>query len=274
MRCSRPARVADVPGRQPSRAVAAVLLCCSLLPGGGPPVSTAAPIQVVRSATLPPGQSLPDDGECARRVRPPESEIRPQNAVFNQTMGRRKSLAEPLLKRVSGEFTGTTDQIMQWASCKWGIDTDVVRAQAAQESSWFMTSIGDFTDDQRWCVPGRSPGGDGRPGCPESVGIMGVKYRYHAAAFPEAEQSTAYNLDYTLAVWRNCFEGEEHWLSDHPPHSGYRPGDLWGCIGRWYSGDWLSAAAAGYINRVQAATDEKVWASQWFGVLSTPASAG
>jgi hypothetical protein len=29
-----------------------------------------------------------------------------------------------------GDDEGTTDEIIQWAACKWGIDTDVVRAQA------------------------------------------------------------------------------------------------------------------------------------------------
>ena len=29
--------------------------------------------------------------------------------------------------RVTGNFTGTTDMILQWAACKWGIDEDIVR---------------------------------------------------------------------------------------------------------------------------------------------------
>ena len=37
---------------------------------------------------------------------------------------------------VSGNFYGTTDMILRWAACKWGIDEDVVRAEAVEESSW------------------------------------------------------------------------------------------------------------------------------------------
>jgi autotransporter family porin len=175
---------------------------------------------------------------------------------------------------LTGNFTGTTDEIIQWAACKWGIDTDVVRAQAAQESSWFMSAIGDFTSNGQWCAPGHVLGGDGRPGCPETVGIMGVKYRYHSVAYPEAAQSTAYNFDYALSVWRECFEGQEAWLADNPPRSGYRAGDMWGCLGRWFAGDWRSGEARGYIHRVQANLRSRPWESAWFRDLTAPASAG
>ncbi len=234
----------------------------------------AGPVLSVGNPTLPPGESLPSDEVCAGRVAPSGPEIRPDNALFNATRGHQKQIPGTFLSRVSGNFSGTTDEIIQWAACKWGIDTDVVRAQAAQESSWFMTAAGDFTDDSRWCAPGHVAGGDGNPGCAESVGMMGVKFRYHGVAFPEAGESTAYNLDYTYAVWRTCFEGQETWLADHPPGSGYRAGDLWGCLGRWYAGDWRSAEASGYIGRVQAAYRTRTWESDWFAELHSPASAG
>jgi autotransporter family porin len=253
----------------------AALLLVSLAAGGcSRPVSTAQPPPGPISVTLPPGQSLPSDAECAAQVVPSGEETRTANARYNQSRGWNKTFPGRFLSRVSGDFTGTTDEIIQWASCKWGIDTDVVRAQAAQESSWFMSSIGDFTDQTSWCAPGHVPGADGRPGCPESVGMMGVKYRYHSEAFPEAQQSTAYNVDYTLAVWRSCFEGEEAWLSNQPPRSGYRAGDLWGCVGRWYAGDWRSANANGYISRVQTAMTSQVWTTEWFAALRSPASSG
>jgi len=248
--------------------VAALLLVGVVgLPGSFQPVATADPFPIVRNVTLPPGERLPDDAQCVWRVLPAEPEIRPTNAVFNYTRGQQPAPPGALLHRVTGNFTGTTDEIIQWASCKWGIDTEVVRAQAAQESSWFMTSVGDFTSDESRCAPGHPPGADGRPGCPESIGIMSVKYHYHSAAFPWAGWSTAYNLDYALGVWRTCFEGEESWIADHPPESGYGRGDLWGCVGRWYSGDWRSAEALEYIGKVQAYMDGRVWAEAWFAEL-------
>lgn len=261
--------------RTASRMAAVALVLVAVLSGcPGPSVSHSQPISLPRTGTLAPGSALPNDAECTRRVVRSGPEVRTANTVYNQTRGSRKPLAGKYLSRLSGDFTGTTDEIIQWAACKWGIDTNVVRAQAAQESSWFMTSLGDFTSDERWCAPGHTLGGDGRPGCPESVGIMGVKYQYHGVAFPDAAESTAYNLDYTLAVVRSCFDGQESWLADNPPNSGYRAGDLWGCLGRWYEGDWRSASADGYIGRVQAAMNSEVWKSDWFAELSTPASAG
>ena len=113
----------------------------------------AGPVLSVGNPTLPPGESLPSDEVCAGRVAPSGPEIRPDNALFNATRGHQKQIPGTFLSRVSGNFSGTTDEIIQWAACKWGIDTDVVRAQAAQESSWCMTAAGDFTDDSRWCAP-------------------------------------------------------------------------------------------------------------------------
>src|SRR4051794_36642258 len=44
---------------------------------------------------------------------------------------------------VTGAFSGTTDEILQWVAHKWGIPEDVVRAVAVNESSWKMSQLGD-----------------------------------------------------------------------------------------------------------------------------------
>src|SRR5262249_48209724 len=33
--------------------------------------------------------------------------------------------------------------------------------------------------------------------------------------------------------------------------NGYGPGDLWGCVGHWYSGDWYDSGAQNYIAETQ-----------------------
>lgn len=43
-----------------------------------------------------------------------------------------------LLRRVDGRFTGTTDDILQWAACKWGLPDNLLRADAVVESTWFQ----------------------------------------------------------------------------------------------------------------------------------------
>ena len=45
--------------------------------------------------------------------------------------------------RVTGNFTGTTDEIIQWVACKWGVDEDAVRAQIIKESYWYQSNVGD-----------------------------------------------------------------------------------------------------------------------------------
>ena len=62
------------------------------------------------------------------------------NATYNATRGNQTlpnnflsgdPRVNTLTARVTGNFSGSTDEILQWAACKWGVDEDMVRAQAA-----------------------------------------------------------------------------------------------------------------------------------------------
>lgn len=198
----------------------------------------------------------------------PAAEIHPGNAAYNATSGNHRLPAEffdlgsndrrantDIAARVSGAYTGTTHEIVQWTACKWGIDERIVRAQTYAESSWRQTNRGDFGTDRDRCPPGQGPGVDGRPGeCPESWGIMQVRYPYYRGAFPAAISSTSFNADAAYAVWRACYEGYEYWLADFAePGYRYGPGDEWGCLGRWYSGTWYNEDAQRYIDCIQEA---------------------
>ena len=219
-----------------------------------PPV---APLPTAHFSTLPVGAALPSDADCAARVRK-TAEIRPQNAPFNV---RASGPAQGgFYARVTGNFAGTTDEISQWASCKWGIDEDIVRAQAAKESGWFQQGRGDWTADSTRCVPGHGLGIDGRAGqCPESIGMMQTRYPYLQAAFPMATNSTAYNLDEALAARRSCFEGNETWLNQFPRGQNYAAGDLWGCVGMWFAGRWHTTDADTYTATVQDYLNSRIW---------------
>ena len=119
----------------------------------------------------------PDDARTAPRTRPttPRGGTNPNNEF----------------PRVTGNFTGTTDEILQWAACKWGIDEDLVRAQIALESWWTMTNVGDNG---------------------ESFGLGQVRVPYHGSAFEDdnAKKSSAYNVDYTYQIWRRLLRGQAH----------------------------------------------------------------
>jgi len=228
--------------------------------GGG----SAAPS---RFATLPPGSALPSSGQCAAWVNavaaPPE--VKGVNAVPNATRGQAVAGATGRATRVDGNFTGTTEQILRWAACKWGIDEDMVKAQAVIESWWRMDTKGDRGTDPTRCAPGHGIGVDGFPGeCPESWGLLQVRYPYNQAAFPYAITSSAFNADWAYSSWRACFEGDLTWLNTVERGSDYAAGDAWGCFGTWFSGRWYTQGAKDYIARVQGTLAERTWTTANF----------
>ncbi len=220
------------------------------------PPSTTPPTPPAgsRFATLPVGAALPSGAQCAARVRP-TGEIRADNRTANQTRGRSSNGRYP---RADGNFTGTTDEILQWVACKWGIDEDLVRAQAAKESWWNQDAGGDLTSTQSSCHPSlRTSSGP----CPESIGLLQVRFLYHSEAFANSDaiNSTAYNADYAYAVWRSCFEGEQTWLNTVERGATYGAGDVKGCMGVWFAGRWYTQPAKDYIAAVEDYVRQRVW---------------
>lgn len=221
--------------------------------------------------TLMPSAALPSGAQCAVWVRAnPLLENKGMNVKFNQTMGHPvaglfpaaddpKANAE-LGSRIDGQFTGTTGQVLRWAACKWGIDEDVVAAQAAVESWWRQTTFGDWDTDAAACPPGHEPGRDGMAGqCPQSYGILQNRYPYERTSWPGIADSTAMNADTAYAIWRACFDGYERWLNDVERVGQYAAGDLWGCVGRWFAGRWHTQTAEAYISKVRDYLARRVW---------------
>jgi autotransporter family porin len=240
------------------------------------PTATQTPASSKKFTLLPPGSALPSDAACASTVRA-RPENKGSNATYNATKGNQgigstffPTSDDPkansyIAPRVTGNFTGTTDEILQWTACKWGFDEDVVRAQAAVESWWHQNTKGDWTTDASRCAPGHGLGVDGTAGqCPESFGILQNRYPYEQAAWPGIYNSTAFNADVAYAIMRACYEGYEKWLNDVDRGSQYAAGDMWGCVGRWYAGRWHTTAAEGYITKVQGYLNQRIWESSSF----------
>lgn len=227
-------------------------------------------------ATLAPGTPLPPASQCAAWVRSrPLRENKRVNATFNQVTGHAVGDFFPasddaqanqvIAPRIDGQFTGTTAQILRWAACKWGVDEDVVAAQAALESWWRQTNLGDWGTDSSACPPGHGLGVDGVSGkCPESYGILQNRYPYERPSWPGIQTSTAMNVDTAYGIWRACFEGYELWLNDVDRGAEYGAGDIWGCVGRWYAGRWHTGAANGYVVKVQDYLSRRIWLSGAF----------
>jgi len=262
-------------GRGPSRArfgAVVALVAVALVAACAPP-KAAAPKPPVKTggaahfSTLPPRSALPSDATCAGRVRA-AAENRPGNNTYNHTVGHATAPQPPYYNyagRVTGNFTGTTDQLIQWVACKWGVDEDIVRAQVALESWWHQTATGDYTSDASLCAPGHPIGADGHAGqCPESIGLMQVRTQYFRPMINDAVRSSAYNLDAGYATWRSCYEGVETWLNTTDRGRQYAAGDAWGCVGRWFAGRWYTADATGYIGRVQDYLNRRIWTTPDF----------
>ena len=203
-----------------------------------------------RAESRPVGSPVLSDSEAAARVRRSSWEPRPENATANRTVPTAAEISwfralrpEPFMNRVTGNFTGTTDEIIQWAAHKWGIDEDVVRSVATAESWWRMSAVGDNG---------------------ESHGLMQVRFKYHPGTEPAA-RSTAFNVDYWGAVQRYYYEGHGTWLNTAGGNGAtYAAGDFWGSIGTWYSGRWRDAGALGYIDKIAQDTADKPWEQAGF----------
>lgn len=263
-----------------SSATASVTGTATSSPTAQPSATANAPeaLPANSSATLPPGAALPSEATCAARVHRSSWEPRPANRAANSRVPTAAQIAglkpwgsamgmdpraDALRKQMKGNFTGTTDEILQWAACKWGFDPDVLRADAVVESYWQQSQRGDYTSNQQYCPPGSWDGA----GCFQSYGLFQIKWYFFKDAFPMAQTTTAFSAEYAYGILRACYEGWSTYLKQGTPLPGYpsyRAGDLWGCLGRWYSGWWYTQDALQYIAKVKTTLANKTWKSPNF----------
>jgi Bacterial lectin len=242
-----------------------------------PPVVTSTATDVPPASAgyfslLPPGSALPTDTQCAARVHLSSWEPRPDNTTANHTTPPsppdlatfsqwNSTWNNTYRTRIDGNYTGTTDEIAQWAACKWGWPDNLVRAQMIQESNWRQSNQGD--PEPR--TNGHCVYDDTTNPCPTSFSIIQVKWYFHPAvassaspqsSYPWIKTSTAYALDLELAEMRGCYDGMSNYL-------GNTKGDLWGCIQSWYSGTWTPNGST-YANNVATIQNTKPWLT-WKG---------
>ncbi|WP_343965943.1 hypothetical protein [Kribbella koreensis] len=262
--------------------------------------------------TMPAGSfaQLPTEAECAERVHRSEWEPRPGNSKPNQTMPAVEQVHTSLavrpratpaeaydtrwdslgLARVTGHHTGTTDENIQWAACKWGLADNLVRAVAVTESTWYQKDLypsgacvekrgcGDLfpkptAASGEYCNEIKLAGYDyqrdyGQNLCPKTFSIIGVMSWQDPAwgqmagnqngTFPFNRDSTAFALDYYGAYIRGCLEGWAWWLTgkDNPVDPAKR---LDGCVGAWFAGAWHTKPADDYTALVFKTMEERPW---------------
>jgi hypothetical protein len=245
--------------------------------GGQPTAATPKP----PGPTPPPGTNyfatepahatyLPrSDSYCASAVIPNSSEPRPDNDQANHTV-----LSPPhnwstenywtkwrdKRDQVTGNFTGTTTEIIQWAACKWGIDEDTIRAAAVVESYWHMSTVGDVC----------GPPGEG------SYGLLQIKNEDCSGTiihggYPHTSQSTALNVDWYGAHVRACYDGDFYdggnWLYNGQTVDQIAAQNgwdyvFWTCIGAHFSGNWSPGQA--YELRVRQTLADRTWEKSGF----------
>jgi hypothetical protein len=219
------------------------------------------------------------DAEAAARVRR-VAETRPENVRANQyvpspgelrlfraakdSRGRPALFDNPHLAHVTGHFSGTTDEIIQWAAHKWGIPEDWLRAQYAVESSWRQDAAGDLrtqSSSARARYPGFSCPTEAR--CYESLGIAQVKWRpdgsQGAGSEPLRWKSTAFNVDYQAATVRFYYDDPKGRRSAWGDSS-YRAQRGWLALGGWFQPfPWNNPAQKAYIRKVRATLTDRAW---------------
>lgn len=245
--------------RVPSRQLRA-LVCTATLAAAGAVAATFDGEQVAaqqsatttsdraaaaKAATRPPRTRPRRDVVAAQLVNDTAWEPRPRNRGYNANtpsrdairyFRRHSGLPRRYERRITGNYRGTTDEIIQWAAHKWGFAPDVLRAVAVIESWWRQRAIGD----------------QGR-----SFGLMQLK-RPHHCCFPTSRRSTAFNVDYYAAWLRWVYDGRARWLNQMERGGRYRGGELWRSVGAWYSGRWRKGNGE-YVERVKRIVRRRVW---------------
>ncbi|ORA26990.1 hypothetical protein BST13_31090 [Mycobacterium aquaticum] len=216
------------------------------------------------------------DGDCTASVASTTSEPRPDNNTANHTPGPADVAWGPWqsgeywenananFEKVTGDFTGVTTQIFQWAACKWGIDEDTIRAVAVKESKWHQSAQSDLAN-----------------GCYHSFGVMQIRDSPNEVCpinhsgwggMPDTMLSTALNADVYAANMRSCYDGDYYdggpWLyggktiSQIADEHGWDYA-FWGCIGS-STGGWYTADAQAYIDDVKANRADQPWTKAGF----------
>jgi hypothetical protein len=184
---------------------------------------------------------------------PPYRELKPENTQANQTPGRPMDPAKfrgppawrPYYERIRGDFTGTTERILEWAARKWGFDElgypDLAKAMAHQETNWRQSASGDYEE-----------GNSEFPGPAfQSYGITQVKRTAWPGSYPNSAESTAFSADYTMAVIRSHYDGAQHLGAG-------TKGNLRNAVAAWFSGKPYDGDSA-YAKKVFGYNQSKPW---------------
>ncbi len=279
---STPTPTVPTPTAQPSGGPTPVMHFNTLPPHAIPPAPTYC-VQQVNAKPIP--EAVPGNGQFnSVNAIPSTSSLVAFHANPAPFKGDKQGIPGDYVN-ADGAFAASTDMLIRWAACKWGIDEDTIRAQAETESGgWHANAPGDKKTSQSLCVQPAYPqlkiwnttvqliNGQGVPCancCYQSWGLTQNKLYYEPTAWPMAANSTAFTLDLTYATERSCMNGNfaTYFASaQQQPNtyaadiaSGNVQRILWGCVGQHFSGGWYDPGAQTYIAEVRTHLLNRDW---------------
>jgi len=180
--------------------------------------------------TVPQNQQPHSPGSPTDGIATPVNQTKPnstQLAYYASDGYRSSEMDAPYtwMKLVDGQYTGTTEMIIRWAACKWGVDEDMIRAQATVEhDTWIQWNAG---GDERLSISQCQAGNDSDHNstnlwgylipnaCYQSWSIWQTKVVYASPAtgawttWPAINESTAFAADYRYGSQRSCMNGAQ-----------------------------------------------------------------
>jgi len=184
----------------------------------------------INQETVPQNQQPHPPGSSATGITSPVNQTKPnasQLAYYGSDGYRSSEMDAPYrwMKLVDGQYTGTTEMIIRWAACKWGMDEDMIRAQAtAEHGTWIQWNAGgDERKSMNQCQAGNNPDHNSTNlweylisnACYQSWSIWQTKVVYSSpnvgawTTWPAINESTAFAVDYRYASQRSCMNGDQ-----------------------------------------------------------------
>jgi len=185
---------------------------------------------LINQETIPQNQQTHPPGSPATGITSPVNQTKPNGSqlTYYASDGYRSTemdLPYTWMKLVDGQYTGTTEMIIRWAACKWGMDEDMIRAQAtAEHDTWIQWNAGgDERKSINQCQAGNNPDHNSTNlwgylisnACYQSWSIWQTKVVYSSpnigawTTWPAINESTAFAADYRYASQRSCMNGDQ-----------------------------------------------------------------
>jgi hypothetical protein len=209
---------------------------------------------------------------------PSDSQLAAMRVADQTAAGWSPSTVNPYLQYVTGRIgltNPTTDEIIQWASWKWGIPTDLLRAEAHLESRWSM----DFLGDRRTVTPevylqhppqARIPSTND---VYQSLGFMQVQWTPDGSLGPGSDPlrylSTPFNIDYACSFIRFHLDDP----LGHRTNWGdgtYFAGDYDHAQGGWFQPyPWLNSGQLSYVSQIATRMQTRPWIVAEFSTVNS-----